>query len=101
MNFGVCTSRFYHGNSVGAGSPKVKIWKFFPEQIKVGPLWRELMQLGPSHNLFALVQLVFEVRWLDICESGECLWIWAVGRQPQEIVGTPSNNNECVLEIFA
>ncbi len=63
--------------------------------------WRELMQLGPSHNIFALVQLVFEVRWLDICESGECLQIWAVGGQPQEIVGTYSNNNEWVLEFFA
>jgi hypothetical protein len=59
------------------------------------------MQLGPSHNIFALVQLVFEVRWLDNCESGECLGIWAVGRQPQEIVGTHSNNNEWFLEIFA
>jgi len=59
------------------------------------------MQLGPSHNIFALVQLVFEVRWLDNCESGACLRIWAVGRQPQEIVGTHSNNNECVLEFSA
>jgi hypothetical protein len=63
--------------------------------------WRELMQLGPSHNSFALVQLVFEARWLDICESSGCLRIWAVGRQSQEIVGTHSNNNESVLEFFA
>jgi hypothetical protein len=60
------------------------------------------MQLGPGDNIFALVQLVFEGRWLDIYESGEVSPdLGGGGWQPQEVVGTYSNNNEWVLESFA
>jgi hypothetical protein len=58
MDFGVFSGHFYHGKSVGAGSPKVKIWKFFHEQIRVGPLYNEhiyiweKIQLGADHMIY-------------------------------------------------
>ncbi len=79
--FGDFTNHFYYGKNVSAGSPKVKIWMVFCEQIKVRPLYNILVgardlrtlwsRLVPMHVLKIMCQKNSRswIMWSPLCEN--------------------------------